>query len=112
MTNMAVTVNSMADRRLMRSPKFSNPMANPPSTTVKFNHDKNVRSLAKNTLGSTRTGSAIRLPAGSSSGCDDMMYVCEWETRKKEEGKNETFDILLIIISSVTRRINLRHDAG
>lgn len=29
--------------------------------TVKFNHDKNVLSLAKKTLGSTRAGNAILL---------------------------------------------------
>lgn len=31
--------------------------------TVKFSHERKVRSLAKKTLGSTRVGSAIRLPA-------------------------------------------------
>ena len=30
--------------------------------TVKFSHDRKVRSLAKKTLGSTRVGRAIRLP--------------------------------------------------
>lgn len=97
---MAVTVNSMADSRLMRSPKFSNPMANPPSTTVKFSHDRNVRSLAKNTLGSTRTGSAIRLPAGSSNGCEDMLISSKEEEKKSKEW--ETFDSLLIYYSFVT----------
>jgi hypothetical protein len=29
---------------------------------VKFSHDRKVRSFAKKTLGSTRVGSAIRLP--------------------------------------------------
>jgi hypothetical protein len=32
--------------------------------TVKLSHDRNVRSLAKKTLGSTRVGRAIRLPGG------------------------------------------------
>jgi hypothetical protein len=31
--------------------------------TVKFSHERKVRSFAKKTLGSTRVGSAIRLPA-------------------------------------------------
>jgi hypothetical protein len=31
--------------------------------TVKFSHERKVRSFAKKTLGSTRLGSAIRLPA-------------------------------------------------
>jgi hypothetical protein len=44
------------------SPKFSMPIARAPRMTVKFSHDRKVRSLAKNTLGSTRVGSAIRLP--------------------------------------------------
>lgn len=72
MTNIAVTVNNMADKRLIRSPKFNKPIASPPSTTVKFSHDKNVRSLAKNTFGSTRTGNAILFPVGSSKGCEDI----------------------------------------
>lgn len=29
---------------------------------MKFSHERNVRSLAKKTFGSTRVGSAIRLP--------------------------------------------------
>ena len=32
--------------------------------TVKFSQERKVRSLAKKTLGSTRTGRAMRLPAG------------------------------------------------
>lgn len=43
------------------SPKFSKPTDKPPSIMVKFNHDKNVLSLAKNTLGSTLVGKAIFL---------------------------------------------------
>jgi len=45
------------------SPKLSKPTDKPPSMTEKCSHDKNVRSLAKNTLGSTRTGSAMRFCA-------------------------------------------------
>ena len=47
------------------SPKFSRPMASPPRMTVKFSHDKKVRSLAKKTFGSTRVGRAMRLPGVS-----------------------------------------------
>ena len=43
------------------SPKLRSPTDNPPSMMVKFNHDKNVLSLAKNTLGSTLVGRAIFL---------------------------------------------------
>lgn len=32
--------------------------------TVKLSHERKVRSLAKKTLGSTRVGSAMRLPGG------------------------------------------------
>ena len=42
-------------------------MARAPRMTVKFSHDKKVRSLAKKTLGSTRVGRAIRLPEGGVS---------------------------------------------
>jgi hypothetical protein len=45
-----------------RSPKLSMPIARAPRMTVKLSHDKKVRSLAKKTFGSTRVGSAIRLP--------------------------------------------------
>lgn len=38
-------------------------MARPPRITVKFSHDRKVRSLAKKTLGSTRVGKAMRLSA-------------------------------------------------
>lgn len=48
---------------LTLSPKFNKPTASPPRTTVKCNHERNVRSLAKETLGSTRTGRAIRFVA-------------------------------------------------
>lgn len=62
MVSMATPVNRKAETKAGRSPKFSMPMARAPSMTVKLSHDKNVRSLAKKTLGSTRVGSAIRLP--------------------------------------------------
>lgn len=38
--------------------------------TVKLSHERNVRSLAKKTLGSTRVGRAIRLPV--------RMVVSRW----------------------------------
>jgi len=45
-------VNKPAEILPTLSPKFNNPTDKPPNTTVKFNQDKNVRSFAKNTLGS------------------------------------------------------------
>jgi len=58
------------------SPKFRRPTASPPNTTVKCSHDKNVRSFANATLGSTRTGSAIRFAAVRwRRGCVDMIVV-------------------------------------
>ena len=65
---MDTTVNRNAEMKAGRSPKFSMPMARAPRITVKFSHDRNVRSLAKKTLGSTRVGRAIRLP-GTKEGC-------------------------------------------
>lgn len=59
---METTVNRKAEMKAGRSPKFSMPMARAPRITVKFSHERKVRSLAKKTLGSTRVGSAIRLP--------------------------------------------------
>jgi len=55
-------VNIVAADMEMLSPKFNNPIAMPPKITVKFSQDKKVLSLAKNTLGSTRTGIAIFFP--------------------------------------------------
>ena len=41
---------------------------------MKCNHDRNVRSFAKETLGSTRTGRAMRFAAvRCNSGCVDMV---------------------------------------
>lgn len=61
---MAMTVKRAAEMRPMRSPKFRSPTAKPPRMTVKFSHERKVRSFAKKTLGSTRVGRAIRLPDG------------------------------------------------
>lgn len=44
------------------SPKLSRPIARPPRMTVKLSQERNVRSLAKKTFGSTRVGRAMRLP--------------------------------------------------
>ncbi|OMH84858.1 hypothetical protein AX774_g1591 [Zancudomyces culisetae] len=46
---------------LVLSPKFKRPMANDPNNTDRFSHDINVLSFAKNTFGSTLTGTAARL---------------------------------------------------
>ena len=62
MTPIATRVNKPAEIWPTRSPKLSKPTARPPRTTVKLSHERNVRSLAKKTFGSTLTGSAIRLP--------------------------------------------------
>ena len=61
MVNMAMKVNKPADTRPMESPKLSNPTPSEPRMTVKLSHERKVLSLAKNTLGSTRAGKAIRL---------------------------------------------------
>lgn len=62
MAAMAMMVKRPAEMRPTRSPKLRRPMARPPRMTVKLSHERNVRSLAKKTLGSTRVGRAIRLP--------------------------------------------------
>lgn len=62
MAAIAMKVNRAAEMRPTRSPKLSRPMARPPRMTVKLSHERNVRSLAKKTLGSTRVGRAMRLP--------------------------------------------------
>lgn len=59
---IATKVNRPADIWPTLSPKLRRPTASPPRMTVKFNHERKVRSLAKKTFGSTRVGSAIRLP--------------------------------------------------
>jgi hypothetical protein len=59
---MATPVKRKDEMKAGRSPKLSMPMARAPSTTVKLSQDRKGRSLAKKTLGSTRVGSAIRLP--------------------------------------------------
>jgi hypothetical protein len=67
-----------------RSPKFNMPIARAPSMTVKFSHERNVLSLAKNTLGSTRVGRAIRLPA---FGVSIRLLPRGGENRELREGK-------------------------
>lgn len=61
MVNMAMKVNKPALILPTESPKFNKPTPNEPKITVKFNHDKNVLSLAKKTFGSTLAGNAILL---------------------------------------------------
>jgi hypothetical protein len=61
MVNMAINVNKPAETRPTESPKFKSPTPRDPKMTVKLSHDKNVLSLAKNTLGSTLAGRAILL---------------------------------------------------
>ncbi|KAJ9104855.1 hypothetical protein QFC19_003816 [Naganishia cerealis] len=61
MVNMAINVNKPAETLPIESPKFKRPTPSDPKMTVKLSHDKNVLSLAKNTLGSTLAGRAILL---------------------------------------------------
>lgn len=61
MVNMAINVNKPAETLPTESPKFKRPTPSDPKMTVKLSHDKNVLSLAKNTLGSTLAGRAILL---------------------------------------------------
>ena len=61
--NMAMKVKSPALILPIWSPKFKRPTPKEPRITVKLSHDKNVLSLAKNTLGSTLAGNAILLLA-------------------------------------------------
>jgi hypothetical protein len=67
---METAVNRKAEMKAGRSPKFNMPIARAPRMTVKFNHERNVRSLAKKTLGSTRVGRAMRLP--------ELMVQLDW----------------------------------
>jgi len=62
MAAIATTVKRKADMKAGLSPKFNMPTARAPRMTVKLSQERNVRSLAKKTLGSTRVGRAMRLP--------------------------------------------------
>ena len=62
MVAMATAVKRKAEMKAGRSPKFSMPMASAPRMMEKFSHERKVRSFAKKTFGSMRTGSAMRLP--------------------------------------------------
>jgi len=62
MADMATRVKRPAEILPILSPKLSRPTARPPRMTVKFSHERKVRSLAKKTFGSTRVGRAILLP--------------------------------------------------
>ena len=70
MAAIATSVNRPADIRPTESPKFRSPTARPPRMTVKLSHDRNVRSLAKKTLGSTLVGRAILLPGETTISSD------------------------------------------
>lgn len=73
---MATPVNKKASNRLTLSPKFNNPIPKEPKMIVKLSQLRNVRSLAKKTLGSTLVGKAILLPGVVwRSGADDMWLV-------------------------------------
>lgn len=75
---MAINVNNPALILPTESPKFKRPTPKEPKITVKFNHERNVLSLAKNTLGSTRAGNAILLLVD-----DIVSFVARWcETSK------------------------------
>lgn len=77
MVNMAMKVNKPADTLPMASPKLSNPIPREPRITVKLSHERKVLSLAKNTLGSTRAGKAIRLVWLDIVVCRDQRRVFE-----------------------------------
>jgi hypothetical protein len=62
MVAIATPVKRKDEMKAGRSPKLSMPIASAPRMTVKLSHERKVRSLAKKTLGSTRVGSAMRLP--------------------------------------------------
>ena len=87
---------------LTLSPKFNKPTASPPRTTVKCSHERNVRSLAKETLGSTRTGRAIRFDAVlCNNGWVDIVV--------KAKGYRELGGIFR---SEVTRRLKMENVAA
>ena len=65
MVSRAMTVKKKEEMKAGWSPKLSMPTARAPRMTVKFIHERKVRSLAKKTLGSTRVGNAILLPKKS-----------------------------------------------
>lgn len=58
---MAMKVNNPAEILPTESPKFNKPTPKEPRIMVKFNHERNVLSLAKKTFGSTLAGNAILL---------------------------------------------------
>jgi hypothetical protein len=67
MVAIATPVKRKDEMKAGRSPKLSMPIASAPRMTVKLSHERKVRSLAKKTLGSTRVGSAMRLPVREES---------------------------------------------
>lgn len=96
MTNIAVRVKRLAEIRLIRSPKLRSPNARPPRTTVKLSQDRNVRSFAKKTFGSTLTGKAMRLPlAGSSTFVELLDIASRRKKQRKPESSNQIRTLLL-----------------
>lgn len=64
-------------------------MARPPRMTVKLSQERKVRSLAKKTLGSTRVGRAMRLPAMGS--LVSMLFLVGDASGGGEEAHPEQF---------------------
>jgi hypothetical protein len=79
MAAIATRVKRPAEMRPTESPKFRSPTARPPRMTVKLSHDRNVRSLAKKTFGSTLVGSAMRLPRRIFVSYDSVMEFMKYE---------------------------------
>jgi len=89
MAAMATRVNSPALIWPTLSPKLRRPMARPPRMTVKLSQERKVRSLAKKTLGSTRVGRAMRLPAMGS--LVSMLFLVGDASGGGEEAHPEQF---------------------
>lgn len=75
-------VKKKAEMKAGRSPKLSMPSERAPRMTVKLSQERNVRSFAKKTLGSTRVGRAMRLPAGFVS--HSLPWECRAVVRRKD----------------------------
>ena len=88
---MATNVNKPAQMRETASvPKLSRPIDSPPRMTVKLSQERNVRSLAKKTLGSTRVGRAMRLPGAVwRRGWEDILAGPDGKYFEAKEGVGE-----------------------
>lgn len=89
---MATPVKRKAEMKDTRSPKLSMPMARAPRMTVKLSHDRNVRSLAKKTLGSTRVGRAMRLPIGLNEQLARVHIVLRGDVEQTTATYQEQFE--------------------